>query len=97
MMKMKRDRVARTKFFLARGLSQCLCFRCQAGRQSPSLSRPTCVLEEDLVHICAGVLEQLVVGVEDDDGDLAVAKHGELVRLLHQTELPLCEGHLTIR
>ena len=36
------------------------------------------------------------MGVEDDDGDLAVAEHGELVRLLHQTELPLGEGDLTI-
>ncbi len=32
--------------------------------------------------------------VEDDDRDLAVAQHAELVGLLHQTELPLREGHL---
>ena len=32
--------------------------------------------------------------VEDDDGDLAVAEDGELVGLLHQAELALCEGHL---
>jgi len=55
-----------------------------------------CVFEQDLVHIGAGVLEQLVVRVEDDDRNLAVAEHGQLVRLLHQTELSLCEGHLSI-
>ena len=54
------------------------------------------VLEQHLVHVGAGVLEQLVVGVEDDDGDLAVAEDAQLVRFLHQTELPLGERHLTI-
>ena len=60
------------------------------------LIRLTCVLEKDLVHVCAGVLEQLVVGVEDDDGDLAVAQHRQLVSLLHQAELPLGERHLDV-
>ena len=32
--------------------------------------------------------------VEDDDQDLAVAQHAQLVRLLHQPELPLGESHL---
>ena len=36
------------------------------------------------------------MGVEDDDGDLAVAQHAQLVRLLHQTELPLGEGDLSV-
>ena len=36
------------------------------------------------------------MGVEDDDGDLAVAEDAQLVRFLHQTELPLGERHLTI-
>ena len=56
----------------------------------------TCILQQDLVHVCAGVLEQLVVGVEDDDGDLAVAQHAQLVGFLHQAELPLGEGHLSV-
>lgn len=56
----------------------------------------TCVLEENLVHVGAGVLEQLVVGVEDDDGDLAVAQHAQLVRLLHQSELSFGERHLSV-
>ncbi len=56
----------------------------------------TCILEEDLVHVCGGVLEELVVRVEDDDGDLAVAEDAQLVGLLHEAELPLREGHLTV-
>ena len=60
------------------------------------LIRLTCVLEKDLVHVCAGVLEQLVVGVEDDDGYLTVAQHRQLVSLLHQAELPLGERHLDV-
>ena len=54
----------------------------------------TCIFEQNFVHIRAGVLEQFVVGVEDDDGDLAVAEDGQLVGLLHQTKFPLCERHL---
>jgi hypothetical protein len=47
-----------------------------------------------LVHVCAGVLVELVAGGEDDECDLAVAEHGQLVRFLHHAELPLVEGHL---
>ena len=36
------------------------------------------------------------MGVEDDDGDLAVAQYRQLVSLLHQAELPLGEGHLDV-
>ena len=56
----------------------------------------TCIFEKDLVHVCGGVLEELVVRVEDDDGDLAVAEDAQLVGLLHEAELPLREGHLTV-
>ena len=52
------------------------------------------VLEQHLVHVRAGVLEQLVGVVEDDERDLAVTEHAQLVRLLHQPELPLGERHL---
>ncbi len=48
-----------------------------------------------LVHVCAGVLVELVAGGEDDEGDLAVAEHGQLVRFLHHAKLPLVEGHLS--
>ena len=68
-----------------------MCLKCSCWI---TCAHPTCVFEQDLVHIGAGVLEQLVVRVEDDDRDLAVAEHRQLVRLLHQTELSLCEGHL---
>ena len=54
----------------------------------------TCIFEQNFVHVWAGVLEQFVVRVEDDDGDLAVAEDGQLVRLLHQTKLALCKRHL---
>ena len=47
-----------------------------------------------LVHVCAGVLVQLVAAGEDDEGDLAVAQDGQLVRLLHHPELPLVERNL---
>ena len=56
-----------------------------------------CVFEQDLVHVGAGVLEQLVGVVEDDEGDLTVAQHAQLVRLLHQAKLPLGERHLGVR
>lgn len=52
------------------------------------------VLEQHLVHVRAGVLEQLVGVVEDDERDLAVAEHAQFIRLLHQPELPLGECHL---
>lgn len=52
------------------------------------------VFKEDLVHVCAGILEQLVSAVEDDQGNLAVAQHAQLVRLLHQAKLSLCKCHL---
>ena len=52
------------------------------------------VLEQHLVHVGAGVLVQLVVAGEDDEGDLAVAQHRQLVRLLHEAKLALGERHL---
>lgn len=52
------------------------------------------VLEQHLVHVGAGVLEQLVGVVEDDEGNLAVTQHAQLIGLLHQPKLPLGEGHL---
>ena len=55
----------------------------------------TCIFEQNFVHVGASVLEQFVVGVEDNDGDLAVAEDGQLVGLLHQTKLALCKRHLS--
>lgn len=52
------------------------------------------VLKQHLVHVGAGILEQLVGVVENDQGDLAVAQHAQLVGFLHQAELTLGEGHL---
>lgn len=52
------------------------------------------VLEQDFVHVCARILEQLVRAVEDDECDLTVAKHTQLVRLLHEAKLALRESDL---
>ena len=53
-----------------------------------------CVLEQDLVHVSAGVLEQTVGAVEDDEGDLTVTQYSQLLRFLHQAKLTLGECHL---
>lgn len=54
------------------------------------------VLEEHLVHVGAGILEQFVGGVEDDECDLTVTQDAQLISLLHQTELPLGESYLSV-
>lgn len=53
-----------------------------------------CVLQQDFVHVGAGVLKETVCAVEDDESDLAVAQHAQLVRLFHQTEFALGKCHL---
>ena len=55
------------------------------------------VFKQNFVHVGAGVLKQLVSAVEDDEGDLTVAQHAQLVRFLHQTKLTLGECHLQKR
>lgn len=52
------------------------------------------VLEQDLVHVRAGVLEEFIGAVEDDKRYFTVAQNTELVRLLHQTKLSLSESYL---
>ena len=52
------------------------------------------VLEQHLVHVRAGVLEQLVGAVENDQRNLTVTQHAQLVCLLHQPKFPLCKRHL---
>ena len=54
----------------------------------------TCVLQQNLVHVSAGVLVQLVARAEDDQRDLAVAQHRQLVSLLHHAKLPFVECDL---
>lgn len=55
-----------------------------------------CVLEQDLVHVGAGVLKQLVGVVEDDERNLTITEHAQLICLLHQPELALGECHLQV-
>ena len=64
---------------------------------SSYLSGVTCIFEQNFVHVRARVLEQLVVRVEDDDGDLTVAEDGQLIGLLHQAKFALCKGNLERR
>lgn len=52
------------------------------------------VLQEHAVHVCAGILEEAVGAVEDDEGNLTVAEHTQLIGLLHQSELPLGKCYL---
>jgi hypothetical protein len=54
------------------------------------------VLEQHFVHVGAGILEQLVGVVEDDESNLTVTQHTQLVGLLHQPKLPLGECHLSV-
>lgn len=55
------------------------------------------VLEKHFVHVGAGILEQLVGAVEDDQCNLTVTQHAQLVSLLHQPKFPLCKCYLEKR
>ena len=55
-----------------------------------------CVLQQHLVHVCASVLEQLVATVEDYQRNLTVTEHAQLISLLHQAKLALCECYLLL-
>lgn len=54
------------------------------------------VFEQDFVHICRGVLEKFIRGIEDDQCDFTITENTEFIGFLHQTELPFCEGHLPV-
>lgn len=41
------------------------------------------VFKQNFVHVGAGVLEQFISAVEDDEGDLTVAQNAQLIGLLH--------------
>ena len=43
-----------------------------------------------------GVLVEAAAAGEDNEGDLGVAEHGELVRLLEEAIAALAEGDLTV-
>ncbi len=53
-----------------------------------------CVFQQHFVHVCAGILEQFVRAVENDEGYLTVTQYAQLIGLFHQAKLPLCEGNL---
>lgn len=52
------------------------------------------VFEEHLVHVSAGVLEETIGAVEDDESNFTVTQHTQLIGLFHQTKLTLGERHL---
>ena len=52
------------------------------------------VLKQHLVHVGAGVLVQLVARAEDDQRDLTVTQHGQLVGFLHHAEFSFVKSHL---
>lgn len=52
------------------------------------------VLQEHSVHVRAGILEEAVGTVEDDQRNLTVTEHAQLVGLLHQPKLPFGKCHL---
>lgn len=54
------------------------------------------VLEENLVHVGARILVQLVARTEDNQRNLAVTQHRQFIRLLHHAEFSLVKSHLTI-
>ena len=50
-----------------------------------------------LVHICAGVLVQLVTAGEYNQSYLTVTEDRQLIGLLHHSKLSLVKGHLKSR
>ena len=52
------------------------------------------VLEQHFVHVGRRVLVQSVGAAEDDESDLAIAQHRQLVRLFHHAKFALIERHL---
>lgn len=52
------------------------------------------VFEQHTVHVAARILEEALRAVEDDQRNVAVTKHAQLVSLLHQPELALGESYL---
>lgn len=47
---------------------------------------------DEIAHIRGRVFIELLVGAEDEDGDVGGAENGQLVSLLEETELALKEG-----
>lgn len=65
-------------------------------RVGPALMRLVVlsVFKQHFVHICAGILEQLVGTIENDECYLTVTQHAQLIGFLHQTKLSLRKRHL---
>jgi hypothetical protein len=52
------------------------------------------VLQQDLVHVRAGILVQLVVGCENNERNLTITEYTQLISLFHQAKFSLGECHL---
>lgn len=53
-----------------------------------------CVFEKDLVHICAGILEQFVTRVENDQSNLTITEYTQFICFLHQSKFTLGKSNL---
>lgn len=53
------------------------------------------IAHERLVDVVAAKLVELAVGVEDDERNLALAQHAQLIGLLHQPALAFLQRHLS--
>lgn len=49
---------------------------------------------KDSVHVSAGILKQSPLGIEDNHGNLTLAKNAELHSFLHKPILPFRKGDL---
>ena len=63
----------------------CICDTTKSARNREEHDRPV-----------VGVLVEAAAAGEDNEGDLGVAEHGELVRLLEESIAALAEGDLTV-
>ena len=73
-------------------------FRCVYKKIGPKYPRPSSSSRplSPLFHDVQLLLRQFAAVGEDDDRDLGVAEHGELVRLLNQAVVALEEGDLAV-
>lgn len=53
-----------------------------------------CIFQQNFVHIRTGILVQFVATAKDDQGDLAITQHRQLVGFLHHAKFSLIESHL---
>ena len=68
-----------------------MCVRATAAYGTMRRGTYVGVARDEVAHVRRGVLIELLVVAEDEDGHINRAQHGEFVRLLEQATLPLQE------